>query len=210
MTKRTCGDCQLCCRLLPMVGGEKQQRKSLYAAEAMIDAGLAGPTDFFGMVAEFDKPAGERCPTQKHGKGCAIYKKRPFCCRAWTCRWLMGQDTEGLQRPDRTHYVIDVMPDYITAVDNETGVKTHVPVLQIWVDPRFPDAHRDPHLRAYLAKRGEEEGMAAIIRYDASEGFVLFPPALAADGEWHEQTGETVPQEGRMPMPVKMTWEATR
>lgn len=205
--KRTCGDCQLCCRLLPMVGGRKQLQKTQNAAQAMIDTGIAHPKDFAGMVQEFDKPAGERCPTQKHGKGCAIYARRPFCCRTWSCRWLMGQNTEHLQRPDRVHYVIDCMPDYVTAVDNETGASFQVPVLQIWVDPRFPDAHREPHLRAYLAERGEQEGMAAIIRYGPSEGFVLFPPALSADGQWHEQTGEKEAQ--HKPIPVKITFEAT-
>jgi hypothetical protein len=33
---RTCGSCQLCCKLLPMVGGYKQHMKSLHAAEAMM------------------------------------------------------------------------------------------------------------------------------------------------------------------------------
>jgi hypothetical protein len=203
---RTCGSCQLCCKLLPMVGGRARHLKSLRAAEAMIDAGMARPDEFFGMVAEFEKPANARCPKQKHGKGCSIYEKRPFCCRTWSCRWLMGQDTEGLQRPDRTHVVIDCLPDYVTAVDNDTGTVTKVPVLQVWVDPDFPEAHRDPHLRAYLAQRGEQEGMAAIIRFGPVEGFVLFPPALAADGQWHEQTGEKEPEHA--PMPVKIEFEA--
>lgn len=69
-----------------------------------------------------------------------------------------------MSRPDRTHYVIDVMPDFITLVYDETGALTNVEVVQIWVDPSYPDAHRDPALRAYIERRGEE-GIAAIVRY---------------------------------------------
>ena len=58
--------------------------------------------------------------------------------------------------------------------------------MQVWVDPLYPDAHRDPALRAYLLRRGEQ-GIAAIIRYSSSRGFVLFPPNMATDGQWHEQ-----------------------
>jgi hypothetical protein len=146
---RQCGDCQLCCKLLP--------------------------------TKEISKPANTRCKHQRHGKGCAIYAKRPFSCMVWNCRWLNNDDTADLSRPDRTHYVIDVIPDYIT-MQYDDGQSFDIPVLQIWVDPNFPDAHRDPHLRAYLARRGEKERMAAMIRYNSSEGFVLFPPALTGEG----------------------------
>lgn len=77
------------------------------------------------------------------------------------------------------------MPDFVTAVQ-ESGERIDVPVVQVWVDPKHPDAHRDPELRAYLARRGEEDGAAAIIRYSEGEGFVLIPPALNAAGEWIE------------------------
>jgi hypothetical protein len=148
---RRCGECTLCCRLLP--------------------------------VRELGKRAGVRCSHQRRGKGCSIYAERPMSCRVWTCRWLSGDDTGDLSRPDRSHYCVDVLPDYVT-LQSEAGTQ-RIPVIQIWVDPKFRDAHRDPALRAYLVRRGYE-GFLALVRYDAHDGFVLCPPALAADGEWHE------------------------
>lgn len=146
-------------------------------------------------VVDINKPANTRCQHQRHGKGCAIYAKRPFSCRMWNCRWVLDDDTADLRRPDHVHYVIDVMPDYVTARNNETGEETHVQVLQIWVDPKFPDAHHDPALRQYLLRRGEE-GIAAIIRYGSAKAFTLFPPNMSGDGQWHERWGQMVVRDG--------------
>jgi len=118
--------------------------------------------------------------------------------------WLLGQDTADLSRPDRAHYVIDCMPDYVTLRDNTTGDLTKLPVLQIWVDPRFRDAHRDPALRDYIKRRGEQDGMAALIRYSSTEAFTIFPPAIASDGEWHEKAGESEPDHKPLPVRVRV------
>lgn len=165
MTERKCGECTLCCRLLP--------------------------------TKEINKPANTRCKHQRHGKGCGIYDRRPLSCMVWNCRWLANDDTANLSRPDRVHYVVDILPDYIT-VQQEDGSGTDVPVLQIWVDPAYPDAHRDPHLRAFIDRRGREHGMAALIRYGSSDGFVIFPPSLASDGEWHEQGSNLRREESKL------------
>lgn len=136
-------------------------------------------------VRELDKGAGERCRHQVTGKGCRVYgsARMPPSCRLWSCAWLTGADVGS--RPDRAHYVVDIMPDYVTVVDNATGDRRPLQVVQVWIDPKFPDAHRDPALRAYLAERGKE-GVAAIIRYNNRSAFTLMPPALASDDEWHE------------------------
>jgi hypothetical protein len=162
---RQCGDCQLCCRLLPM--------------------------------QELAKPAGARCEHQRHAKGCAIYARRPACCALWTCRWLVRDDTDALRRPDRSHYVIDLMPDYITLRPDDGGASETMQVVQVWIDPAYPDAHRDPALRAYLERRAAE-GIAALVRLDAREGFVLVAPALASDGRWHEVRSAEVEAEHRL------------
>ncbi len=158
---RSCGDCTLCCKLLPVVG--------------------------------VDKPANTRCRHQSR-KGCAVYGKTgaplgkprmPMECKLWSCRWLVDEDTRDLSRPARSHYVFDVMPDFVIAQDGPDGEKIRIEALQVWVDPNHRDAHRDPALRAYLAKAGEA-GLVAIVRFGASEGFTLVPPALSPTGEWHE------------------------
>ena len=149
---RQCGDCQLCCRLLP--------------------------------VKALNKPQNTRCKAQSHGKGCKIYrtKEMPIECRAWNCRWLTLDDTGDLSRPDHVGYVIDVMPDFVKITDNETGKKENRQVVQIWLDPKRPNAHRDPRLLNYLARRAAE-GISALCRTGPTHAFLLF---LDRDGIWHE------------------------
>ena len=162
-TTRKCGDCQLCCKLLP--------------------------------TSELNKPANTKCIHQKFKKGCAIYSNRPLSCQAWSCRWLMSLDTADMPRPDRSHYVIDLIPDFVRVKDNATGeLVSNIEVVQVWLDPDFPDAHHDPWLRLYLFRRGEE-GIAALIRYGSKDGFVLFPPQLTEEGLWREERGGNIRDE---------------
>lgn len=157
---RHCGQCTLCCKLVP--------------------------------VRELQKGAGERCKYQRMSKGCTVYhtNRMPPSCQLWTCAWLNGNGTAGLRRPDFSHYVVDIAPDFVTAVHDDGGRQT-IPVVQVWCDPKFPNAHRDPALRAYLQRRCVEDGFAAIIRYNASDGFVLFPPPMTG-GEWVENARTSV------------------
>jgi hypothetical protein len=154
---RQCGDCQLCCKLVP--------------------------------VQELGKRSGMACKFQKFHKGCTVYRtpKMPACCAVWNCRWLVNDDTDELSRPDRSHYVIDLMPDYITARDNATGEDQNIQVVQIWIDPKHPEAHRDPALRRYLFRRAKD-GIAGLIRFNEQDAIVLFAPPFGVNGEWHEIT----------------------
>lgn len=90
-------------------------------------------------------------------------------------------------RPDHTHYVIDIMPDFVFVKE----ANEHIPVVQVWCDPAHPDAHRDPALRAWLLHKAMEDGMMAVIRYDSKRGFVLIPPIFNSAREWveHESQG---------------------
>ncbi len=152
---RRCGGCTLCCKLLP--------------------------------VRELHKVAGERCKHQRTGKGCAAYKHlaqvSPSCV-VWNCRWLVNQ-AGATSRPDRVHYVIDIMPDFIEGVDNQTGERFQYDVVQIWVDPSHPDAHRDPALRDWL----EHEKLLALVRYGSRKAFLLCPPSRSDSKQWVEKDG---------------------
>lgn len=155
--KRQCGDCQLCCKLLP--------------------------------VKEINKPATTRCQHQRHGKGCAVYHKPekgfPWSCAAWSCVWLGGADADAakLSRPDRSHCVIDVMPDFVTAQDPNVG-EVRIPAVQIWADPKYPDCHRDPELRAWLIRR---TGWVGLVRFSGEDAIVLIPPYMMGTGQWLEK-----------------------
>jgi hypothetical protein len=149
-------------------------------------------------IPDFDKPAGQRCPHQQHHKGCKVYDKRPLGCRIWNCRWLVNDDTAEMSRPDRAHYVIDVLPDFVLLDDPETGKSMRVPVVQIWLDTNYPEAIDDPGLRAFMERRGQE-GMLSLIRLDARRGVTVFPPSLSPDGKWHANANG-------VPLPQWATW----
>jgi hypothetical protein len=153
---RQCGDCQLCCKLLP--------------------------------VRELNKGAGQRCQHQRRHKGCAVHAnlmRLAPACALWSCRWLLEDDTAELRRPDRSHYVLDLSPDFVTLRNDDNDDQQHIQVVQIWVDPKHRDAHRDPALRAYLERRAAEN-IIGLVRWDNEEAVALFPPALSADRQWHE------------------------
>jgi hypothetical protein len=184
---RTCGDCTLCCKLVPVHDGVIINGKQ--------------------SVGFLDKPAGQRCPHQSHSKGCKLYhsRKMPVCCRQWSCRWLTGNDTADLSRPDRSHLVIDLLPDFITLRNNETGEDHAVEVVQVWCDPKFPDAHRDPQFRAYV-ERQAAEGKMTLVRFNSHDAVTLVAPVLAADGQWHEERGGGSGEHGLW----AKKWEAAR
>jgi hypothetical protein len=181
--KRQCGSCTLCCKLLPMQGAE--QPKEVDTKARMRAAGIDVPD----MIPVFDKAAGARCPHQRHKAGCTVYDRRPFGCRYWECLWLSGDDTADMRRPDRAHYVLDPAIDYITVVA-PSGERIPYGAVQVWVDRDYPDAHRDPVLRAFIERRGRE-GWVTIIRYSHDEAFPLVPPSMADDGQWHEVRDRT-------------------
>jgi hypothetical protein len=139
---------------------------------------------------ELSKPANQRCCHQRASKGCAIYADRPTGCRSWACRWLA--DTRvSLPRPDRAHYVIDMTNDYITLTNPETGEGRRVGVLQIWVDPAYPDAHRDLRLRSWL----DANQSPALIRFNSHDAIFICPPSCSEDRIWHEMaSGTTEPE----------------
>jgi hypothetical protein len=151
-TGRQCGDCQLCCKLLP--------------------------------VTTLDKGANQRCRHQRVGKGCMVYRRLEQIapeCRLWSCAWLVDPEAAGLRRPDRGHYVVDTFPDFILQT-NDAGEQIRHPVIQVWLDPAYPDAHRDSKLRAYIEKRN----MLALIRIGSRDGFILSPPGRNDSRQWHE------------------------
>lgn len=152
---RSCGGCTLCCKLLP--------------------------------VKEIGKGANTRCKHQQTGVGCRVYNTSPMplSCRVWTCRWLSDPKTANLSRPDRSRYVLDIMPDQIQATNEDTGEEVVKDVIQVWCDPDHPDAYRDPALLDYLYRMFKEYGAFAIIRYNSTDAFVLIPPDTAG-GEWTE------------------------
>lgn len=108
----------------------------------------------------------------------------PFEFSLWNRRWLVNDDAADLSRPDRSHYVIDLMPDFISLRD-ETGAMQNIQVVQVWIDPAYRLAHRDPTLRRWLYRRAQD-GIAALIRFNERDALTIFAPPFDPNGEWHE------------------------
>ena len=139
-------------------------------------------------VPPLDKPGGVRCKHQRFRTGCAVYRKEgfPIECALWSCRWLVVPGLD-VPRPDHAHYVIDIVPDYIT-VNVPGRADETVPVVQVWCDPHYPEAHRDPRLRAWLETMSRER-WCAIVRFSPQEALLLIPPLLSDTGRWEEIGG---------------------
>ena len=149
---RKCGECNLCCKLVP--------------------------------VSELHKQANTKCTYQRYKKGCAVYPRRPQSCKLWSCQWLKNPDTIEMRRPDLSHYVIDEYLDYITVEFNSE--RRNIPVLQIWLDEKYPTAYKDPALLSFLNKQGEK-GILSLIRSGSDSAFVMYPPSCSPDEQWHEK-----------------------
>lgn len=156
--RRECDGCTLCCTLLP--------------------------------IKEIGKRAGVNCRHQAAG-GCKVYHRpglMPRSCHFWNCRWLVDDDTGDQLRPDISHLVIDIMPDWVALQDDATGKQTRLEVVQVWCDPAHREAHRDRRFRKYV-KRRAREGKATIVRFSSSDAVTLFAPSISSDRQWHEIGG---------------------
>lgn len=142
-------------------------------------------------VEEIGKPGLTRCKHQKSALGCKIYPNRPHSCRIWSCAWLTDRETVDLPRPDRSRYVVDCWPDTIYMTSVELGGRMPQAALQVWCDPRYPEAWDNPKLKAYLDKRG----MPVIIRFGNDKGFVIFPPSYYGGTEWKKFDVDPTPRE---------------
>ena len=168
MTTRTCGDCQLCCKLLP--------------------------------VRELHKRANTRCKHQRHAKGCKIYGNRPISCLLWSCRWRADASLD-LPRPDRCHYAVDVLPDYL---ELETGGKRYTaPVIQIWADPAHPRAHWCQRLVSYLEAQYLAGGHIGLVRFGSHNAKVLLPPHVTGLDFWTETIGVSKTQAEHSPKQIQ-------
>jgi hypothetical protein len=163
-TGKQCGDCQLCCRLLPI-------------------AVLRKPANVRCQFQGFK----QGCKVHGHP---TLF---PAPCRLWSCLWLGDPDVSGLPRPDRAHYVLD-MDTCDVPLTNTDGETVKVSCFQIWVDPAYPDAWRTRALRAWMAREATRLKAGFVIRWGPVKAMLVLPPVFDhANGEWHEIPGTGAP-----------------
>lgn len=148
-------------------------------------------------VRELGKKASVRCEHQRH-TGCKIYRDRPLSCMAWSCSWLTGNDTMDMPRPDRAGYCIDPMTENIT-LGSGSGHEMIMQAVQIWCDPKRPDAWRTPEVTSFINRRALFNGLATIVRYGNEEAIVIIPGQISPTGKTIVHRGppnfERVPEE---------------
>jgi hypothetical protein len=169
--ERACATCTLCCTLLPVVTLKKGAGMRCIHQRSLLDT--RGPA------------------------GCNVHHKPkngfPLECGLWNCRWLVDDSMKGLQRPDICHYVVDIVPDFITA--KEGGREVKMPVIQVWVDPRYPEAHKDEKLREWI--RVNEPECMVLVRFSDREATALIPPHMSDTNEWEEVGGNRMTTDER-------------
>jgi hypothetical protein len=140
---RQCGNCTLCCKLVP--------------------------------VRSIEKPRDTWCSHCDPSRGCKIYDDRPLDCKLWSCLWLIDGDAAERLQPKRYHCVFDVMIDFIgvNGVDN--------PVAQLWVDPAYPLAYRDPAVHAEIERLGRTYQVPTLVRLNW-RGIIVVPACLTGNG----------------------------
>jgi hypothetical protein len=67
-----------------------------------------------------------------------------------------------------------------------------------WVDPKYPDKHRDPALRHWMARRAEQ-GIASVVRFNSREALTIFAPPFGDAGEWHEIMATSIEKTTHLP-----------
>jgi hypothetical protein len=82
-------------------------------------------------IEELEKPAGTWCRHVVMGKGCGIYENRPGVCQTFNCQWLLDPSLGAEWKPEKAKFVM--YPD-----------RNNTEVLNISVDPAFPDARTKP------------------------------------------------------------------
>jgi len=174
--ERKCGDCSLCCKLVP--------------------------------VKSIGKPGYTRCRFQRH-KGCLIHDtpNYPGDCAVWACRWLLNAAGET-SRPDRTHIVIDIMPDYVTVI-LPNGEPQQIEAVQCWVDPKYPEAHEDKDFRDFVETLAMD-GVLCLLRYPDGVAKMLFAPSMMPDNKFYLREDGMTKEEQHTPQQLAEVLEEIR
>lgn len=157
---RSCGGCQACCDVMPV-----------------LEIGKPARTPCPNMI----------CGPVSSGKtGCAIYETRPASCRYWSCAWLLLPEVlqDDALRPDRSHVIFDILMAR-TGLGTEDKVDDRFWSVNLWVDLAYPDAHRAPNVRKVIEFYARQSGIPTLARI-GDRAISIIAPCLASDGTWHE------------------------
>ena len=106
------------------------------------------------LIKELEKPSDRWCRHAVIGKGCGIYDDRPPVCREFHCQWLLDPGLGPEWKPEKAKFIL-----YRDREKEE--------VLNVAVDPAFPDAWTKPPFHAAIKNwvlEGAERGRLVMVR----------------------------------------------
>ena len=106
------------------------------------------------LIKELEKPSGRWCPHAAIGKGCGIYQDRPPVCREFLCQWMLEPGLGPEWKPEKAKFIL-----YRDREKEE--------ILNVAVDPAFPDAWTKPPFHAAIKNwvlEGAERGRLVMVR----------------------------------------------
>lgn len=129
-------------------------------------------------VTELEKPKGIWCKHCTPGKGCGIHASAPQTCRIFNCLWLADAQFPADWRPDRSKFVLTVVPG-----SNHVRGQVDPAGRHIWQQKPYIEGLRS------LAQRLLEQ-QKLLVMYVDLDATVVTPDGPLPVGRIHE--GETM------------------
>lgn len=109
-------------------------------------------------VVEFESPEFSYCPNcDPGGVGCKIYETRPEVCRVTNCLWMNQDVVPADLRPDRCGVMFEIPPFSLVYVG--------------YVDPKRPDAWKDPAPQLLIQKIKDAGNSVVILSKDKKKTY---------------------------------------
>ena len=155
------------------------------------------------LIKELEKPSDRWCRHAAIGKGCGIYQDRPPVCREFLCQWMLDPGLGSEWKPEKAKFIL-----YRDREKEE--------VLNVAVDPAFPDAWTKPPFHAAIKNwvlEGAERGRLVMVRI-GTRWIAVLPDRTVEFRNVEDEfvlirergpTGRTIGVEVRPPLPATPT-----
>lgn len=101
----------------------------------------------------------------------------------WSCAWVLDENLPAFLEPKKCHFVIDCLPDECAMLEN--GKQVMKQVVQMWVDPGYPNAWQEPAARWAMEFYGLNFQLPTLVRFGNEKGIFVMPSILSPDNKWH-------------------------
>lgn len=103
-----------------------------------------------------------------HVFGCTIYETRPKECREFDCLWLTDEKLSEDLKPSVSHVVLSDLAHDLKIEGVEPVEKTII----VHIDPQFPEAYREGHMKMFLNEQLKQGTALIVVRPDQQKMFM--------------------------------------